>query len=92
MRVTVRDVSAQLFDKGDKGFITEDELCDVLYQAFGMGKPESRKIFAHIDRRDSHHITYGTSQARQPPHHLRYDLVALHKPSSGLLIQLTCML
>ena len=80
MRVTVRDVSAQLFDKGDKGFITEDELCDVLYQAFGMGKPESRKIFAHIDRRDSHHITYGTIWSH------------CIKPSSGLLIQLTCML
>ena len=73
--------AVQLFDKGGKGFITEEELGDILYQAFGMSTAESSKLFAHIvqqeghagtSQQDSQRITYGKHIATgQPAHHVR---------------------
>ena len=49
----------QLFDNGAKGYISEQELCDILDRAFGMDQSSVGKIFAQIEKKNEDHITFG---------------------------------
>ena len=49
----------QLFDKGNKGYIEEGELRDILHQAFGMTDVDVAKLFAQVDKDHDGKITFG---------------------------------
>ncbi|XP_070574725.1 lysophosphatidylcholine acyltransferase 2-like isoform X2 [Ptychodera flava] len=48
----------QMFDEGDKGYISQQELTQILHNAFGMTDTDVAKLFHNIDQEDSGKITY----------------------------------
>ena len=48
-----------MFDAGNKGFITEDELADILGQAFGMDEVDIHELFERVDTDKDGKISYG---------------------------------
>ena len=49
----------QLFDKGAKGYITQAELGEMLFNAFGMEDDEIGTLFAQVDQDQDDKITFG---------------------------------
>jgi Ca2+-binding EF-hand superfamily protein len=53
-----------VFDSGNKGFITEDELCEILHNAFGMEIDAAKNLFSQVDTDSNEKITFGEKQIR----------------------------
>lgn len=49
----------QLFDVGNKGHITQEELADMLQKAFGMHDVDCQGLFSKVDTDNDGHISYG---------------------------------
>jgi Ca2+-binding EF-hand superfamily protein len=49
----------QLFDDGDKGYITLEELSEILLKAFGMDDIDVEKLFHEVDTNEDDKITFG---------------------------------
>ena len=50
-----------MFDGGNKGYITESELTEILHNAFGMETESAKKIFSQVDTNSDGRIVYGKS-------------------------------
>nr|XP_006825078.1 PREDICTED: lysophosphatidylcholine acyltransferase 2-like [Saccoglossus kowalevskii] len=48
----------QMFDDGEKGYITQDELSQILHNAFGMTETDVAKLFQQVDSDGCGRITY----------------------------------
>ena len=51
----------QLFDNGDKGYITQAELTEILSNAFGMDDLDVEKLFQEVNINKDDKITFGKS-------------------------------
>lgn len=49
----------QLFDSDGKGYITEEELSQILLNAFGMNDIDTHELFKEVDVDEDGKITYG---------------------------------
>lgn len=49
----------QLFDSSQQGYISEDDLSHILYNAFGMVDIDVVELFEQIDADKDGQITYG---------------------------------
>ena len=54
---TIR-LAFQLFDDGDKGYITLEELSEILLKAFGMDDIDVEKLFHEVDTNEDDKITF----------------------------------
>ena len=49
----------QAFDRGGKGYISEEELVDILHRAFGMSDVDVHHLFVQVDSDADGKIIYG---------------------------------
>ena len=49
----------QAFDRGGKGYITEEELADILQRALGMPQLDVHRLFLQIDSNRDGNINFG---------------------------------
>ena len=50
---------SQLFDNGKKGFITEEELTEILHNAFNMSEVDAKELFHDVDTNKNGKISFG---------------------------------
>ncbi|KAK2164584.1 hypothetical protein LSH36_61g01016 [Paralvinella palmiformis] len=63
----------EVFDGGNKGYITECELTEILHNAFGMETDSAKSIFSQVDTNSDGRITYDEFKvfAKKKPEYAR---------------------
>ena len=69
----------QVFDGGDKGYITQKELHDILNRTFAMTEVDVHTLFSKVDQDKDGKITYGNNNIHIASHvfSLRFSRICL---------------